>query len=211
MVLKEIQIGVMGGADDKHETQMYKKGAILSYEIGANIAKKGATLITGATTGLPYAAVLGASDNGGKVVGISPARNKEEHLTLYKKPLDCFDSVVFTGMGLVGREIFNVISCDGIIAVGGGSGTMTEVGIASQEGITVAALSGIGGFSDHLKTMKKIITKRGSKLIFSKSPKELVNKLIEDVKNKQLKNKKNLEYNYGKDIRQILNKIRAIK
>ena len=209
MVLKTLQIGVIGGADDKHGIQLYEKGILAAYEIGASIARKGATLITGATTGMPYAAVLGASDNGGEIIGISPARNRLEHLETYEKPLDCFNAVVFTGMGLAGREIFNVISCDGIIAIGGGSGTMTEVGIASQEEITIGALSGVGGFSNTLDKINKLITMRGSKLIISDSPKELVDIMFSYLEiNGKLKLSK-VKSDYGKDVRKILKTIRS--
>jgi hypothetical protein len=49
-----------------------------------------------------------------------------------------------------GRELTLVLSCDAIITVGGGSGTLTEVAIAYQANIPVIAIVGTGGWSDEL-------------------------------------------------------------
>ena len=91
----KIQVGVMGSAG----------GTILASELdlarrlGRQIAKRGATIVTGACPGLPHAAVLGAHEEGGQSLGVSPALSREEHVNVYGSPLQPYTTIVFTGSG----------------------------------------------------------------------------------------------------------------
>ena len=78
--------------------------------MGQEIARRGCVLITGACPGLPHQAVLGAKSVGGTVVGISPALNFEEHAMKYASPYHGYDAIIYTGSGLMGREIENIRS-----------------------------------------------------------------------------------------------------
>lgn len=49
-----------------------------------------------------------------------------------------------------GRETVLVLACDAIIAISGGSGTLTEIAIAYQAGIPVIAMRDVGGWSERL-------------------------------------------------------------
>ena len=49
-----------------------------------------------------------------------------------------------------GRELALVLSCDAIIAISGGSGTLTEIAVAYQANIPIVVLKGTGGWSDKL-------------------------------------------------------------
>ncbi|MDO8482473.1 MAG: hypothetical protein Q7S86_01480 [bacterium] len=49
-----------------------------------------------------------------------------------------------------GREFVLVNSCDAIISVSGGSGTLTEIAIAYQSNIPMIAIKNTGGWSDKL-------------------------------------------------------------
>ncbi len=82
--------------------------------------------MTGACPGLPHAAVLGAHEAGGESLGISPAHSREEHVEVYESPLEPYTAMVFTGSGLMGREVHNIHSSDFVIFVGGRSGTLGE-------------------------------------------------------------------------------------
>src|SRR4030042_3120026 len=114
-----VSVGVMGSAGGKLED----KACQLGPRLGAAIAKRGDILITGACPGMPHEAVKGAKKEGGIVVGVSPALNLEEHVGKYHSPIRGYDAIIYTGSGLMGGEIENARSCDGVIFAGGRSGT----------------------------------------------------------------------------------------
>src|SRR5262245_45245249 len=88
-------------------------------EMGRVIGGLGCVLVTGACPGLPHYAVKGAKSAGGIVIGISPALNFEEHCIKYRSPYEGYDVLVYTGSGLMGREIENIRSCDLVVFMGG--------------------------------------------------------------------------------------------
>jgi predicted Rossmann-fold nucleotide-binding protein len=72
-------------------------------ELGREVVAHGAVLVTGATTGAPYWAAIGAKEAGGFVIGISPAVSEIEHVRKYKLPIDYQDIIVYTGFGYSGN------------------------------------------------------------------------------------------------------------
>jgi uncharacterized protein (TIGR00725 family) len=135
------------------------------FELGTEIAKRGYTLVTGAAPGLPHEAVKGAKSRGGFVVGISPALNLAEHVQKYRAPTRGYDVLVYTGSGLMGREIENIRTCDVVIFAGGRSGTLGEFAIAYDEAKVIGALTGTGGITDHLETIVKMVNKNTGAII----------------------------------------------
>lgn len=98
------KIGVMGSCGEPisdHARAMARK-------LGESIGAAGYALITGASPGLPYEAVLGARSRGGMTVGISPGLSLAEHITKYASPCQGFDVLIYTGSGLMGREVENM-------------------------------------------------------------------------------------------------------
>ena len=68
---------------------------------------------------------------------------------MYEK--DNADIIIASGMERGGgREFTLVLSCDAIIALSGGSGTLTEIAIAYQDNIPVVVLAGTGGWANKL-------------------------------------------------------------
>ena len=174
-----LQIGVMGGAFVY--TQVALRAAYLA---GVRIAEKRATLVTGATTGVPYAAAIGAKDGGGMVVGISPGANATEHVHTYSKPLSALDAIVYTGMGYNGREPINVATCDGVLCIGGEFGTLAEFSHAFYEGRPLGVLTGVGGISDRLRQIVEWTrSDHGSKIAYETDPELLVDRVIDLVVN----------------------------
>ena len=149
---KKRQILVIGhntnGCTPKHEK--------IAYEVGAEIAKSDSVLITGGLGGVMKAASHGAHDANGLTIGIIP----QDDATLANQFCDI---VIPTGMGLA-RDFLNALSADGIIIVGGGSGTLSEVCAAYMHKKPMVAIRNIGGsveqyidgFLDHRKNIKII-------------------------------------------------------
>jgi hypothetical protein len=181
--LLKITVGVMGSAGG----HLSETAVNVATEMGRIIAARGCVLVTGACPGLPHCAVKGAKSAGGIVVGISPALNFEEHCIKYHSPYDGYDMLVYTGSGLMGREIENIRSCDLVVFMGGRSGTLGEFAIAYDEGKVIGILQGTGGIADRMETIVKLVEKEtGAKIIYSREPAELLDGLIKVYNEKLL-------------------------
>lgn len=171
-----ISVGVMGSAGGNLSHAILEKAR----QMGVEIARRGCVLITGACPGLPHYAVLGAREVGGTVIGISPALNFEEHAMKYASPYHGYDAIIYTGSGLMGREIENIRSCDMVVFMGGRSGTLGEFAIAYDEAKVIGVLKGTGGITDKIETIISFIQKNtGAQVVYSEDPKELLEKLME--------------------------------
>ena len=171
-----ISVGVMGSAGGDLSQQILDK----AYRMGREIALRGCVLITGACPGLPHQAVLGAVKEGGTVVGISPALNFEEHAMKYASPYHGYDAIIYTGSGLMGREIENIRSCDMVVFMGGRSGTLGEFAIAYDEAKVIGVLKGTGGITDKIETIISFIQKNtGAQVVYSEEPKDLLDRLMD--------------------------------
>ncbi len=172
----KIQIGVMGSAGG-HITP---EELALARRLGAQIAKRGATIVTGACPGLPHAAVLGAHESGGESLGVSPALSREEHVNVYGSPLQPYTTIVFTGSGLMGRETHNIHSSDFVLFAGGRSGTLGEFCIAYDEGKLIGVLTNSGGISNEFTRIAQMVQKEtGSTILTDDDPARLVDRCLD--------------------------------
>lgn len=180
---RKLQIGVIGSAADLKYSRGLEK---MAEEIGYWVAKNGAVLIFGAEKdydSLSTTACRGAKRAGGLTIGVT-----------YGKGLDVFekkniDVVIASGLERGGgRELTLVLSCDVIIALNGGSGTLTEIAMAYQADIPVVVLKNSGGWSERLGGIYLDERKR-IKIETANSPKEAVEKAIKLIKKKYGKNK----------------------
>jgi len=176
-----MSVGIMGSAGGKLPAEVRRKVR----RLGAAIAKRGYVLITGACPGLPHEAVKGAKEAGGIVVGVSPALNLEEHILKYRSPTRGYDAIIYTGSGLMGREIENIRSCDVVIFAGGRSGTLGEFAIAYDEAKVIGVLKSTGGITDHLGTIIDMVNKEtGAVVCYDDDPERLLNQLEEIYDNR---------------------------
>lgn len=178
------QICVSGAASGETVTISHQ----LAYDLGEAIAKAGKTLLTGATVGLPHYAAMGFSsvkNSKGVSVGFSPAASFREHVATYRLPTKEFDYINFTGMEYVGRDVYLVRSCDGIITVGGRMGSLHELSTALESRKVCGILVGSGGLADYTKTLLENVEAPGAKdVIFDTDPKKLVQKVVEALDKK---------------------------
>lgn len=144
------------------------------------IAARDVVLLTGATTGIVYVVGKTAHDAGSFHVGISPACNENEHVELYKLPLDACDTIVYTGFGLKGRNVVLVRSCDIVLFVAGAMGTLNEFTIAHDERKIIGCLTGTGGVADDSEYLLQKFGKRSTARIFHDEDPE---RLIDDCLN----------------------------
>lgn len=133
---RRLQILVIGYNEDSCTPEAREA----AYRVGAEIAKRGAILVTGGLGGVMEAAARGAHENGGITLSIIPQKDIDE-----ANPYSTV--VVATGIGHM-RNFINVYSADGVIVVGGGAGTVTEIAAAYIEEKPIVSLLGTGGAAD---------------------------------------------------------------
>ena len=173
-------VGIMGASANDGLTEAEEaRLQDLAIALGTALAKHDCILMTGATTGLPHSVAKAFRHQGRFALGISPAKNLQEHLKRYGLPEDGADVIVYTGFGLKGRNVVNVRSADIVLIFGGATGTLNEFTIAYDEGKIIGVLEGTGGVADHIREIIDFCKKptRGV-VVFDKDPAMLIQKCL---------------------------------
>jgi hypothetical protein len=166
-------MGSAGGALGDEQLELARR-------LGRRIAERGCVIVTGACPGLPHAAVLGAHAAGGDSLGVSPAHSRSEHVDAFDSPLDPYTAIVFTGSGLMGREVHNIHSSDFVLFVGGRSGTLGEFCIAYDEGKLIGILRDSGGISNDFRAIAELVKKTtGAVILEDTNPERLVDACLD--------------------------------
>lgn len=168
----------MGSCADLRYSKRVEK---LAEKVGYWIAKKNATLIFGAekdVDSLSAAACRGAKKAGGLTIGVTYGKG----LAVVEKNVDV---VIASGLERGGgRELTLVLSCDAIIAISGGSGTLTEIAIAYQANIPIIVLKETGGWSEKLAG-EFLDERKRVKAEIANTPKEAVEKALKLARKEQ--------------------------
>ena len=167
--MKKFQILVIGNNDNGCTPELEK----IAYETGIEIAKSNSILITGGLGGVMKAASKGAKESGGLTVGIIPQNDMSE-------ANEFCDVVIPSGIGLM-RDFLNALSADGVIAIGGGAGTLSEICAAYMYSKPIVVLKNSGGtstkFADQYLDHRKNV-----KIIGVETPKEAVELIFKEIK-----------------------------
>ena len=100
--------------------------------VGALLAERSVVVVTGGLGGVMEAACRGAGRAGGTTLGLLPGLDRSaanEWVTV----------AIPTGLGEL-RNGLVVRACDGLIAVGGGYGTLSEIALALKAGKRVVGI-----------------------------------------------------------------------
>ena len=168
MLTKKRQILVVGNNENGSTPELKK----IAYETGLEVAKSDSVLITGGLGGVMRAACHGAKDAGGITVGIIP-QNDPSFANEY-----C-DIVIPTGIGLA-RDFLNALSADGVIIIGGGSGTLSETCAAYMHNKPIAAIKNTGGIAE-MFVDKYLDHRQNVKIVGVSSPKEAVKYILSKI------------------------------
>jgi hypothetical protein len=106
--------------------------AELAEEVGKQLAKRGAVLVCGGRGGVMEAACRGAKGAGGTTIGILPGVDRRD-ANVY------VDLAIATGMG-EGRNLAIILTVDGVIALPGEFGTLSEISFALMYNKPVVSL-----------------------------------------------------------------------
>jgi uncharacterized protein (TIGR00725 family) len=142
---QRVHIGVIGAGDCSPE--LYA----LAHELGRYIGQKKWVLFCGGLGGIMQGVADGCSHEGAMTVGLLPGNNKESANPFITLPIP-------TGLG-EGRNLLLVRASDVVIAISGGYGTLSEIGLALKIGKPVVGLktwSGIDGI-EYVETAEQAI------------------------------------------------------
>jgi uncharacterized protein (TIGR00725 family) len=182
----KIKLCVSGSADMSFlPPEDYEKAK----ELGREVIRQGATIVTGATTGFPLWAAMGAKEENGISIGFSPAYSEREHIEGYKLPVDYMDIIIYTGFGYTGRDLLLTRSCDAVIIGPGRIGTIHEFTVAYEDSKPIGILRGDWETDEVIKMIIDKSHKVNEKVVFGDDPKELVQKVLELVAVDKKKNR----------------------
>jgi uncharacterized protein (TIGR00725 family) len=160
MMNKKKFIAVIGGSECSPQE------AELAEEVGRELARQGAFLICGGLGGIMAAVCKGASSEGGVTIGILPGGSRHTANPYVQIP-------IVTNLGEA-RNVVLVKSAEAVIAIGGGYGTLSEIGHALRNGIPVVGLN-TWSLSRNDQSDDSII--------LAQDPAEAVKKAIGSIKN----------------------------
>lgn len=117
------------GSGDAHDGSPEAEAA---EAVGRGLAEAGVVVVSGGLGGIMAAACRGAAEAGGTTLALLPGLDRADanrHVTV----------AVPTGLG-EGRNLLVVRAADGLVAVGGGYGTLSEIALALRSGRPVVGL-----------------------------------------------------------------------
>lgn len=162
-------ISVIGSSEIDSET------AEKSRKIGQLIAKNGYALACGGMGGVMEAACRGCKEENGLTIGILPRRNKTD-----ANPY--VDIKIPTALSHARNSIV-VLTGDGIIAVAGNAGTLSEICFAWMYNKPICVLTGVKGWSTKMAD-QKLDYRRTDKIHEAKSPEEAVKIIIDLIRSR---------------------------
>ena len=167
-MVKKIQILIVGNNDNGSTPDLEK----VAYQTGMEVAKSEAVLITGGLGGVMKAACRGAKDGGGLTVGIIP-QNDPSFANEF-----C-DIVIPSGIGLA-RDFLTALSADGVIIIGGATGTLSETCAAYMHKRPIVAIKNTGGIAERYAD-QYLDHRQNVKIIGVTSPKEAIKVIFDKI------------------------------
>jgi uncharacterized protein (TIGR00725 family) len=174
----KIKIGISGAAETGH---CGLHALDMAKALGREVAEHGCVTVTGATTGFPLWAAMGAKEANGISIGLSPAQSERDHVETWRLPIDYMDLIIYTGFGFPGRDLLFTRSCDAVLIGCGRIGTIHEFTIAFEDGKPIGILQGPWAMADELKDIIEKGNRPADKVIFDTDPKRLVERIIDMV------------------------------
>jgi uncharacterized protein (TIGR00725 family) len=121
-----VVVAVIGGSDANADERANAR------QVGRLLGEAGAIVVCGGRGGVMEGVCQAAREAGGLTVGILPGKDAADGNAYLSLALP-------TGLGEA-RNALVVLACEVVIAIGGGSGTLSEIGLALQTGRRVLGL-----------------------------------------------------------------------
>ena len=187
------KIAVIGNAFGDIDSNLKNK----CYELGNWLSKNQFLVITGACPGIPYYVAKGTIENGGKVIGYTPATNIEEHCNKFNFPNDGFNELKFLNDDYGINEVYFRRSLDAIheadivISICGGKGTLSELFLATFFAKKIICANFSCGatkeFIDIHRNLKNENITYGEDLIIANDIEEIKREILNNINRNEVK------------------------
>lgn len=157
----------------------------LAQDIGRYFAEKNITAVTGGCSGIPAIVIESTHQHNGKTIGYFPVRDHGHYTD--SQHLENIHDIQFYSQanfveGFTARSLQMIKNVDAAIVLNGRIGTLSEFGIAVEEGLPLGIIEGTGGITDELKTIVRVAQKEfpSNEVIFGDEYKKVIDMLIEN-------------------------------
>ncbi len=171
--------------------EVSEKNKVLAEKIGVYLSQKNITAVTGGCSGIPALCIESVYKNNRKTIGYFPHKDKIDYFDrqheINTHDIKYYNSAHFIS-GFTARSLEMIKSVDAAIVLNGRIGTLSEFGIAVEEGLPVAVIENTGGIADELKNIIKIAKKEfpNNEVIFESDYKKAIDTLIQNhIENKK--------------------------
>jgi len=164
-------VSVIGDSETKDPEELK-----FAEKLGEELAKRGYVILTGGRGGIMEAVCRGAKKMNGLTIAILPSTTKEE-----ANPY--VDVAIPTGLMWARNQIV-ALGGDIIIAIGGRSGTLSEIAYAWMYNKPIIAVSRFGGWAEKLAGGK--IDDRRRDIIYKADSIDRIIKIVENMLKKTI-------------------------
>jgi uncharacterized protein (TIGR00725 family) len=160
-----------------------EENQILAKENASYLAEQGVTVVTGGCSGIPAVCIEEAYRLGAKTVGYFPHKDKKDYTDRQHEEnthdIRYYAEAHFI-QGFTARSLEMIKNVDAAIVLNGRIGTLSEFGIAVEEGLPLAVIEGTGGITDELQRLTKLVNKEfpNNEVVFEKDWKVAIDGLI---------------------------------
>lgn len=169
--------------------QVTQENQKLAKNIGCYLAEKGITVVTGGCSGIPAICIEEGHASGAETIGYFPHKNHSDYYDRQHEENTHdikFYSTAHFVHGFTARSLEMIKGVDAAIVLNGRIGTLSEFGIAVEEGLPLGIIEGTGGISDELKNIIRVAKKEfpNNEVLFGDDYKKIIDTLIEKYKNR---------------------------
>ncbi len=163
--------------------QISQENKNLAENIGKYLAEKDITVVTGGCSGIPAICIESAYEYGAKTIGYFPHKDDNDYYDRQHEEnthdIQYYSTAHFIH-GFTARSLEMIKNVDAAIVLNGRIGTLSEFGIAIEEGLPLAVIEGTGGITDELQRLTKLVKKEfpNNEVIFETDYKQAIDKLV---------------------------------
>ncbi len=173
--------------------QISQENRKLAEKIGNYLAEKDITIVTGGCSGIPAVCIESGYKNNTKTIGYFPHKDHSDYYDRQREEnthdIQYYSTTHFIH-GFTARSLEMIKNVDAAIVLNGRIGTLSEFGIAIEEGLPLAVIEGTGGITDELQHLTKLVKKEfpNNEVVFEKDYKKAIDFLIENYQKQQKEN-----------------------
>lgn len=187
-IMKRLQIAIIGSAGNEEYSgkKPAQRAFDAAYEAGRYLAKKNAILICGGKGGIMESACRGAKEENGITVGVVSGNNRNTSNGY-------IDVEIVSGIINCAEESLIISMSDGIVAIGGGSGTLQELAVAYRLQKPVVAIRGINGWANSLANTY-LDERKLMKIASAKDAKSAIDMIFKKISSKVVKKRNSSQF-----------------